>query len=86
MEVNDVEEVKVVDDNEEITAPEAEEAEQVPRLPTPEAPTLSEILEHRAVLRGMAENLGICHANPVEVEKCRPCRSTIVSSATKVTS
>ena len=48
MEVIDVEEVKLVDDNEEITAPEEEEAEQVQRLPTPKAPTLSEILDHRA--------------------------------------
>ena len=49
MDVNNVEEVfEVVDDNEEITSLEEEEAEQVQRLPTPEAPTLSEILDHRA--------------------------------------
>ena len=37
MEVNEVKEVKVVDDNEEITSHEEGEAEQVQRLPTPEA-------------------------------------------------
>ena len=49
--VFDVDEVKDVvgeEDNDEINAPEEEEAEQVQRLPTPDAPTLSEILDHRA--------------------------------------
>ena len=47
--VDDVEEVvEKVEDNEVITAPEEAEAEQVQRLPTPDAPTLSEILDHRA--------------------------------------
>ena len=48
--VFDVDEVKDVvgeEDNDEINAPEEEEAEQVQRLPTPDAPTLSEILDHR---------------------------------------
>jgi hypothetical protein len=47
--VDDVEEVvEKLEDNEVINAPEEEEAELVQRLPTPDAPTLSEILDHRA--------------------------------------
>ena len=44
MEVNDVEEgFQNIEDDEEIAAHQEEEAEQVQRLPTPEAPTLSDI-------------------------------------------
>ena len=47
--VDDVEEVvEKLEDNEVINAPEEEEAEVVQRLPTPGAPTLSEILDHCA--------------------------------------
>ena len=47
--VDDVEEVvEKLEDNEVTNAPEEEEAEAVRCLPTPDAPTLSEILDHRA--------------------------------------
>ena len=46
---DDVKEIVEKDaDNEVITAPEEEEAEQVQHLPTPDMPTLSEILDHLA--------------------------------------
>ena len=46
-EVNGVDDVAKVDEEEEITAPEEEEAERIQCLPIPESPTLRDVLDHR---------------------------------------
>ena len=46
-EVNGVDDVEKVDEDEELTAPDEEEAEQVQCLPMPDTPTLSDVLGHR---------------------------------------
>ena len=94
-EVFDVDEIKDVvgeEDNDEINAPEEEEAEQVQRLPTPDAPTLSEILDHRvthvpfrAWCPDCVDGCGREFANRARAVVCLRCRSMIASSATKAT-
>ena len=95
MEANDVEEViETVEDDEEITAPGEEEAEQVQRLPTPEARTLSEILDHRAThvpfwawcpdwIKGRGREVGHSSCQPREGRGVPTVSFDFASSATR---
>ena len=46
-EVNGVDDAAKVNEEEEITAPDKEEADRIQCLPIPETPTLSDVLDHR---------------------------------------
>ena len=89
-EANEVNDEEKVEGEEEITASDEEEAEQIQCLPIPDTPTLNDVLAHRAMhypyrpwcpdwVEGRGREFGHFACQPERAEVYPRCRSTIAS-------